>query len=453
MNIKDLILNKFSKNKISVNTFWNLVGIMSGIISAFICIPFIISLLGKEKFAFITLAWALIGYFSVFDLGISRAITYIVARENKNKDLERVGNYVSTALITVLCLSCLAVSILSLVLVFFNEQVIRVEPVMFQEALNASYILLIFIPFVILFSMFRGVLEGLEKFKLLALIRSPMSIYSFGAPVAVAFFSTRLEYIVFTIGLGRVISVIILYFGVTSSGIKNFKFFSYDYLKEILSYGGWATVSNVVAPLLLYADRFIVSILLSLEAAAFYVAPFEIVTKLWIFPQAYLGVLFPEFSKAKSNQECVPYLKQSVIVLFIVLSIPTIVILCFAGLGLQLWLGAEFSAESTIIAKLLAIGILIHSLGQPAFYFIQARGRPDITSKIHIFEFVLFLFYIFPLINSFGIIGAAISWIIRVSISCTILWVSASKLIAQEDESFNKKSLSAVGSVFISPFR
>src|SRR2546422_7955265 len=63
------------------NTIWNLVGNGAPMVVAVFCIPILIRSLGRERFGVLTLAWALIGYASLFDLGLGRALTPLLARE------------------------------------------------------------------------------------------------------------------------------------------------------------------------------------------------------------------------------------------------------------------------------------------------------------------------------------------------------------------------------------
>ncbi|MCI0403070.1 MAG: flippase, partial [Acidobacteria bacterium] len=44
-----------------------------------LCIPPIIAGLGAERFGLLALAWAVLGYFNIFDLGLGRATTKFVA--------------------------------------------------------------------------------------------------------------------------------------------------------------------------------------------------------------------------------------------------------------------------------------------------------------------------------------------------------------------------------------
>src|SRR5438045_5209796 len=63
------------------NTIWNLIGSGAPMAVAVFCIPVLIRGLGKERFGVLTLAWALIGYASLFDLGLGRALTQLVAKK------------------------------------------------------------------------------------------------------------------------------------------------------------------------------------------------------------------------------------------------------------------------------------------------------------------------------------------------------------------------------------
>src|SRR5258708_34829983 len=63
------------------NTIWNLIGNGAPLIVAVFSIPILIHGLGKDRFGVLTLAWALIGYASLFDLGLGRALTQVVAKK------------------------------------------------------------------------------------------------------------------------------------------------------------------------------------------------------------------------------------------------------------------------------------------------------------------------------------------------------------------------------------
>ena len=69
------------ESRLARNSLLNLLGQGVPLIAAFFAIPKLITGLGTERFGLLTLAWLVIGYFSLFDLGLGRALTQVVAAE------------------------------------------------------------------------------------------------------------------------------------------------------------------------------------------------------------------------------------------------------------------------------------------------------------------------------------------------------------------------------------
>jgi hypothetical protein len=65
------------------STIWNLTGYIAPLVVAVVVIPFLIKRLGTPEYGVLTIAWGIVGYFGVFDMGLSNAITKFVA--------ERIG--------------------------------------------------------------------------------------------------------------------------------------------------------------------------------------------------------------------------------------------------------------------------------------------------------------------------------------------------------------------------
>ena len=61
------------------NTFLNFPGQVLPLLVGMITIPFIIRGLGTERFGLLSLAWVVLGYFTIFDLGLGWATTKFVA--------------------------------------------------------------------------------------------------------------------------------------------------------------------------------------------------------------------------------------------------------------------------------------------------------------------------------------------------------------------------------------
>src|SRR3954463_4133366 len=83
------------------NTFLNLFAQLAPLVVAFVSVPILITALGSDRFGVLTLAWTLIGYFGLFDLGLGRALVQAVSEAlGGGDDDERLSDVTSIALTT-----------------------------------------------------------------------------------------------------------------------------------------------------------------------------------------------------------------------------------------------------------------------------------------------------------------------------------------------------------------
>ena len=73
-------------SRLAHNSVLNLIGQGIPFLAAFFAIPLLIRGLGTDRFGVLTLAWMVIGYFSLFDLGLGRALTQVVAENASRGD-------------------------------------------------------------------------------------------------------------------------------------------------------------------------------------------------------------------------------------------------------------------------------------------------------------------------------------------------------------------------------
>jgi O-antigen/teichoic acid export membrane protein len=201
--------------------------------------------------------------------------------------------------------------------------------------------------------------------------------------------------------------------------------------KSLLSFGSWITVSNIVGPLLLYLGRVFIIIMLSAEAVAYFVTPYEIVSRLLIIPGVVVSVIFPAFTHFFVKKESVvkALYRKSLLYIFIIM-LPTCLFgFLFAREGLSWWINEDFSQNSYLVAQLLIVGVFLNSFGHISQTLIQGYGRPDLTAKLHLLELVTYIPYLMLLIDTYKIEGAALAWTIRVALSTVVLAYLASRCL------------------------
>lgn len=414
------------------NTIFNVLGLGGPLIAAIFTIPYLISELGVERFGLLTLIWAVVSYFGLFDLGLGRALTHQVAITCSRDESQDLPSITGTAYLIMLALGLCAGLIMALAAPFIVGQIESVPDM--TEAINAIYAMAVAMPFIVLTSGFRGVLEARHAFGIINLIRLPMGLFTFLGPAAVVLLlEPRLDSIAWVLVIGRVVGCIVhAFFSVRSLPKKYRKLnVSRAWVRPLCISGGWLTVSNVISPLMGYLDRFIIGALVSTAAVAYYATPNEIITKLWIIPGALTAVLFPTFASliGRGGGEAQALFKKVLLWLFLAMLPIVLVFILFAEDILRLWIDGDFASQSGTILRILAGGILINSLAHIPFTLIQSSGNARVTAIVHVCEFPLFLLALCLLTVNYGVEGAAWAWLLRMVIDTFIMFNCAMPIL------------------------
>lgn len=419
--------------RIGFNTGVNLLGQGIPIVAAVVLIPRLIAGLGTDRFGILTLAWVVIGYFSLFDLGLARALTQIISERLGRNDTDELSNIVWTALGIMTAMGCLGGLLASVVAPEFALHFLKIPPSLRSESVTSFYILATSIPLVIATAGFVGILTAFERFGLINAVRVPLGISNYLVPVLLLSFSHSLVWITCGLVLTRVLSGVVQFaicLHVMPSLRSRYRFYR-QAIGPLFRFGGWMSVSNVVGPMMIYMDRFLIGAVVSVSAVAWYATPYEMVTKLLIVSGALTSVVFPAFAARylTDTDGLMEILSNSWKALLCAIFLPVLLIVAFAGEGLSLWLDPEFALHSGPILRWLAIGVFANSFAQIIFALVQSAGRPDLTAKLHLAELAIYLPILWWSLKTYGAVGAAVIWTLRVVLDGGLLLLVAERLI------------------------
>jgi O-antigen/teichoic acid export membrane protein len=408
------------------NVIWNLIGNGAPMIVAVFSIPILIRELGNDRFGVLALAWALIGYASLFDLGLGRALTQLVAKKLGAGEDGEVPALVWTSLVLMLLLGLVGTLVAVLLSPWLVHRALTVPVGLQPETLRSFYLLGLSIPAVISTTGLRGLLEAHQKFGLINALRIPMGVYLVASPLLVLPFSKNLFPVIAVLVTGRLIGCVahlLLCLRIVPALRGRISWHGAS-AGPLLRFGGWMTVSNIVSPLMITLDRFLIGALVSMAAVAYYATPFEVVTKLLLIPSALVAVMFPAFStsfECDRNRTAILY-GRCVKYVFLILFPAVALTVGLARSGLTIWLGADFAQHSFRVLQWLAVGVLINSLANIPFALVQGVGRPDLTAKLHLIELPAYLLTLWWLIGARGVEGAAIAWTARMGVDALVLF-------------------------------
>ena len=399
------------------NSFLSFTSLAIPLLVGVVTVPHIINDLGLQRFGILTLIWTIIGYASLFDFGISRALTKRVAA--LEGQIPRLRSLVRSGL----CLMSLFGVVMGLLVLVVTRQFDYQRFGLGQGEFERSVLLLsVSVPLVIINGGFRSVLEGLHRFAVVSTVRLGFGLVTFTAPVFVMVSAPRIDYIIAIMIGARIIGTLVMAWncrvyllrGNVSRSRRRVE------LRNMLNFGGWLTVSNMASALMLYMDRFFLVSSSFASSIAFYTTSYEFVTKLFIIPSALSSVLFPHMARSTrlidtSNQLLV---LGSALVLVSVTPVISLIIL-FAPELLGWWISPAFGQEAAPALKILSIGVLVNCLAQVFQTYLLAHGHAVWMAKLHLVELVVFLPLLYVSIQSFGIEGAAWAWTLRVLVDST----------------------------------
>jgi O-antigen/teichoic acid export membrane protein len=120
------------------NSLFNLIGQGVPLVAAIIAIPLLIRGLGIDRFGVLTLTWMVIGYFSLFDLGLGRALTLFVSSKRGTSDEEDIPALVWTSLGIMFALGLIGALALSLSSYWLINSVLKIPNNLKTEALSVE---------------------------------------------------------------------------------------------------------------------------------------------------------------------------------------------------------------------------------------------------------------------------------------------------------------------------
>jgi O-antigen/teichoic acid export membrane protein len=415
------------------NAIWNLIGNGAPLVFALVSIPVLIHSLGKDRFGVLALAWTVIGYASLFDLGLGRALTQLVAHKLALNEDEQLPSLVWTSLSLMLVLGGLGTVAVTLLAPVLVHRFLHVPTDLQEETVRAFYLLGLCVPLVVTTAGLRGLLEAHQEFGFVNGLRIPMGVYTFVGPLIVLPFSGSLVPIVATLVIGRFMALLgHIYFcmHIMPQLYETFHW-STSAAGPLLRFGGWMTISNIVSPVMVSMDRFLIGAVVSMAAVTYYATPFEVVAKFLFIPAALMAVMFPAFSTsfAKDQQRAAVLYGRCIKYLVMVLFPLTLLTICLARPALELWLGTEFARESFRVLQFLAIGVFFNGLANAPFTLLQGSGRPDLTAKLHLIELPLYLLSLWFMTLHWGIAGAAVAWTLRVLVDALVLALLCGHLV------------------------
>lgn len=389
---------------------WNMFGNIGPLVFALFAVPYIYGSSSKEYVGFLTIVWAAIGYTGLFDFGLSRALFYFAAASKFNRETDLEGAIRKSVVFAVV----ISIAI-NVVLLAFRDRLLSHFGMRGADQLAAFLIISSSLPIYLVSNMIRSSLEGLELFKEANIFKFAAYISLFLCPAVLIYSDDRsLSHVCVAYGVIRLLCCLYA-FAKLHPRLSERRLPAAERvtipMTKILGFGGWATVSSTISPLMVYGDRFALAYFNGASAMAIYALLQEFIGKTILLSSSYVTSIQPKLGYLTEPEARSLYRREHRNVIILSVLVYTCCLLV-SPVFVALWLNVRI-AEVAFLAVVLSIGFMFNSMAQAPLTYLLARGHPKRIAHAHIIEASLY----FPLLvfaaMHHGVFGAAIVGVFR----------------------------------------
>jgi O-antigen/teichoic acid export membrane protein len=407
-------------------TLWNLAGLGAPVLLALLCFPVLLQELGRERFGLLSLLWALLGSAALFDLGLARALTVMVSQRIGSGDTVDIRDRVHAGLI-VLGAVGLFFALVMLAASGKLATLVKASDVSIAELHRTLLIASAALVLVVTSSALSCSLEAFQRFDFSNALRILVGVGTVGGTTLASFATVSLPVLASVLVLSRLITV-----AVGSLALRHLlRSFPEGrgvlprHLKEFVGFSRWITAGNLLSPVLAFGDRLALSVLIPANSLAYYLVPYDIVSRVLIFPGAVVSSLFPMLSGQSDHQKLRALMRQATLSIAAVMAPLLTALAVQAHFGLSIWMSSDFAESSALIAQILCVGALFNSLARTPFVLLQSRGCAKQVVLVQLWEVPIFIAALYLAGNAWSVLGVAVAWSGRMALDAVLLWLLA----------------------------
>lgn len=415
MRIKNILKFNLHRNLVLRNSAYGFLDLTLSVVLAFVFTPILVYGIGIEQFGLWNVCNVILGFLSVFNLGLGDTIIRYVAEYHSKNDLEGVAGIIAAVSILSLGLALLLAGPLFM-LIPALAKLFPIESIPPDQIQRTLYITLWgFIPMMI-----KGVLiavpKGLQDYKTAVLFGAATNFTTASLAVLILFEGGSVEEMV----TGAVIiswvsclfSIIIVVRKITEFGIPLRLELQTKYVRKVLSFSVYTGLTSIGSAIFGVMDRVVVGIVLGLSAAGYYAIAIGVASKLPAIGGALTQSFFPAFSswKVKYNPgEILKRLMYSTLAISIPSVTLAILLIVFSRPLLIYWLGEAIAEAVLSIFRILIAIYVIAPCVAPSFQAASGLGYPWINTLSTLLMGIFTILLILILGPAFGLSGAALA--------------------------------------------
>lgn len=404
------------------NTASNLGAALVPVVVSLLTVPSYITHLGEERYGVMALIAMLLGYFGVFDFGLSTATAQRIAATPADDPAARRKVF-WTAMTANVAMGTLGALLIFPAAWYFASHGMKAPAALLPEIQAAVVWLVLALPVMLLTGVLRGALQGAGQFSAMNLanvIAVPLS--QFLPLLAAIWISPSLTVVLPVLYASRAI-VLLWYLLIVVRRVTAGWHLVFDRgeARSLISFGGWMTLSGLVTPLIVALDRFLIGAMIGVRQVSHYSVPYQLSERVMFVPAALLQALFPRLSGAADEAAAGALSKRGLRAVAAICGPPMLFGVVYMHPLLSLWIGRDFAQSASLIGQILLSGFWLNALGFVGYNHLAAVGRPKLLATAHVVEVLPYCAVLIGLMSWFGLVGAALAFVLRVAVDDLLL--------------------------------
>ena len=399
--------------KIILNTLFNFVGCSWAMFVGLLLTPYIVSMLGVERFGVWSLIFVIARYLGLLDLGAGTASVKYVAEYYTKRDYDAINSIVSTGFAFYLTLAFILIA-LAVAFDDFILHLFRIPPEIFDEARFVLLGGIVILSLSNAFSAFQAVTRGLQRMDVTNIIALAMS-----APDAVA----TVVFLQLGYGLrGLIVKEAIVF--VLMAGLfvfyafrllpplkVGFRFCQGQRLRELLGFGIKVQVSQLADLVSSQADKVLLGYFLGLASVTFYELGSKVVFTSKRLSRVLTSAIMPAASEieARRDSETLLHLYSRGSKYLVLAAAPLFFLIVYAApLIMRAWMGKGYELSALVI-QLLALGHFVHLLTGVGTMIVKGIGKPEVEMRYTLLLLLMNILLGVAFVIKFGFLGVLIA--------------------------------------------
>jgi O-antigen/teichoic acid export membrane protein len=411
-----------SSRKVVRNVLLNGASQSWSIVVSLITVPIVLRGIGPAAYGVFVLAWLVVGYAALFDLGLTAATVRAIAIQRALGDYESLQRTVETAVSALIGISVPGAIALLLITQIGARLVLHLPPQLENDALFISAVIAAAFAFNACMTIFLAVVLALQQFRLVAAQAMLVSTVTAISQIAIVSAGLGLRWLVLASFAIFALSLVIFVVPARRllPGVSFRPRFHLDTFRALVQFGSARFAGQILLQVAYGVDRLVIAAFQPITVVTYYSVPLSITQK-FVLLQATLGqAFFPSASELHGvrRQAQLRLLYLDVIKLVIVVTLPLAVLVAgFAWPILDAWLGPAFADQSFRILAALAVSYGLVALTIVPVQASDATGHVRWTLVFASISAAVTATLALILVRSFGAIGAAIAISIGVGIT------------------------------------